>query len=209
MRVMSIDENGDTTTVSLETDHIETGTWNAGDWMTWTLDTPVKLNPDPVYGIDIEHITGGNWRNGIPYLRYNRSDDLAGGTYYRKADGDPFEVEAGESKEFGFHIDLDFAIGNPMPGLSITSFTKVGEEEWEVDWPAFRRQAINCVPPRLCISNREFLSENLSQGNPGSDAGSISGPNSSIVTTDGRGIATVRVTLSGGISDFLRAQLAP
>lgn len=209
VRVVSIDGNGATTTVVMEPDHLQTGAWSAGDWMTWTLDTPVTLNPDTVYGIDIEHTTGGNWRNGIPYLRYNRTDDLAGGAYYRKADGDPAEMNADEGRDFVFHIDLDPASGVTASGLSITSLTKVGDTEWEVvlagglaetSYELRSDCALDFAPGDLI--------ENLSQGNPGIDAGTIGGPNNSVITTDESGNATFRVTLSDSPSCFLRAQLA-
>ncbi len=209
VRVISIDENGVTTTIALETDHIQTGAWEAGDWMTWTLDTPVLLDPDSVYGIDIEHITGGGWRNGIPYLRYNRTDDVEGGTYYRKADGDPAEIDAGSGRDFVFHLDLDFANGNAVNGLSISSLTRVEADEWEVVLTGRPERSYELRSDSSLNFEPGILIENLNQGNPGLDPGTIGGVNDSVVTTDESGTATFRVSLTGGTSDFLRAQTAP
>lgn len=209
VRVISIGEDGVTSTIALETDHIQTGSWKAGDWMTWTLDTPVLLDPESQYGIDIEHMTGGNWRNGIPYLRYNRSDDFAGGDYYRKADGDPAEINAGDARDFVFHLDLDFADGNTTRGLSITSIAKVGEGEWEVVLTGLPNTAYELRSDSALNFDPGILIENLSQGNPGIDPGTIGGPNDSVVTTDGSGNATVRVMLAGGTAHFLRMEVSP
>lgn len=209
VRVVSIGEDGVTSTIALETDHIQTGSWKAGDWMTWTLDTPVLLDPESQYGIDIEHMAGGNWRNGIPYLRYNRSDDLVGGDYYRKADGDPAEINAGDARDLVFHLDLDPANGNTTPGLSITKFSKVGEGGWGVVLTGLPNTAYELRSDPALNFEPGILIENFSQGTPGIDPGSIGGPNDSVVTTDESGDATVRVMLAGGTSNFLRVEVLP
>lgn len=101
-------------------------------------------------------------------------------------------------------------LGNPPTrGLAITSLVPMGGNEWEVtlngragtDYQIVSDSTLNFAPG--------LLIENLSQSNPDVDSGAIGGPNDSVVTTDGSGRATVRVQLSGGTSDFLRAQLAP
>lgn len=50
---------------------------------------------------------------------------------------------------------------------------------------------------------------NLTQGNPGSDPGTIGGTNNSVLTTDAGGDATVRIAMTGNPADFVRAQTAP
>ena len=110
IRVVKVADGGATTTIALESDHIQNGAWSSGDWITWALDAPVRLLPDTLYGFDIEHVSGGSWPNGIPYLRYNRTDDLAGGSWYRKADGDPAEINDDAGRDFVFHLDLPSGI---------------------------------------------------------------------------------------------------
>jgi hypothetical protein len=66
--------------------HSETATqsfaWNAGDFMTWTFDSPVILDPYTTYGIDVGMLTStSDWPTGIPYI--NVTDDVyAGGMRY-------------------------------------------------------------------------------------------------------------------------------
>jgi hypothetical protein len=52
------------------------------------------------------------------------------------------------------------------------------------------------------------LVENLTQEDPG-DPGTIGGTNDSVLTTDGSGNATVRLTLTGDPRDFVRAVSLP
>ena len=209
VRVISIDEAGATTTIAWETDHAQAGAWSAGDWMTWTLDSPVTLEPNSVYGIDIEHMTGGNWRNGIPYLRYNRTDGFDGGTYYRKADGDPAEVNADEGRDFVFHVDLDPANGKGNSGLSITHLERIEEGIWEVTLNGLPGTAYELRSDTGLAFDPGSLVENFTQENPALDPGTIGGVNDSVVTTDEFGQARVRMSFPNGSSGFLRAQLAP
>jgi len=92
--------------------------------------------------------------------------------------------------------------------LKITSFTSVGGGTWEltlVGDPAtayeFRSSATLEFTPGTLI-------ENLTQGNPGTDPGTIGGANDSVLT-DINGDGTVRMALTGNPADFVRAQTIP
>jgi len=106
VRLVAIDGSGNTTMVALETGHVQSGAFSSGDWFTWTLDTPVSLSPETLYGIDLEHVSGGSWSRGIPYFRYNRSDDVSGSCRYVRDDGDPAVISANTGHDRIFHIDI-------------------------------------------------------------------------------------------------------
>ena len=113
-------EPGDSATWVLTEIYSETATqdftWNASEYMTWTLDEPLLLAPDTEYGIDVGmNSTTVDWRTGIPYLKYSNSDEYAGGTRYwsgpqRPGDSTPGGVGDSTmrnvSGERVFHIDL-------------------------------------------------------------------------------------------------------
>ncbi|MDT8390707.1 MAG: autotransporter-associated beta strand repeat-containing protein [Lentisphaeria bacterium] len=105
LRVVGIDGANTTT---LATDTFSTNTaWSAGDWFTWTLATPVLLSANTLYGVDVEHTSGGSWSNGIPYMRINSSNDIPNGFYYERTDGDPSTLSATTGRERIFHVDMD------------------------------------------------------------------------------------------------------
>jgi hypothetical protein len=113
-----------------------------------------------------------------------------------------------------FTLVLDATAGTGLTGaavvpFAITSITAVGGGVWELalTGPAgvtceFRSSTTLDFTPGTLV-------ENLTQGNPGSDPGTIGGPNNSQVTTDGIGNATVRMILTGDPSDFVRARTVP
>ena len=107
LRVVKIAANNtDTTTVVNETGHTSSGPWSQGNWFTWTLDTPVALDPNTLYGIDIQMTSGGAYQPGIPYFRYNRSDDVSGSYRYTRGDGNPATISAATGHDRIFHIDM-------------------------------------------------------------------------------------------------------
>ena len=71
--------------------HSETATqnfsWTSGQYMTWTFNTPVLLEPYTTYGIDVG-MTGSTstWQTGIPYVNMT-GDEYAGGTSYASGAG--------------------------------------------------------------------------------------------------------------------------
>ena len=61
----------------------QTGTINANDYVTFTLDTPLFLWSDTVYGFDVAMTnTTTLWQTGIPYLKQNADTNYAGGQGY-------------------------------------------------------------------------------------------------------------------------------
>jgi autotransporter-associated beta strand protein len=61
---------------------VQTFTWNGGEYMTWTFDTPVLLEGDTTYGVDVgmTNSTSG-WQTGIPYINYTASEYSSGVMY--------------------------------------------------------------------------------------------------------------------------------
>jgi hypothetical protein len=104
----------------------------------------------------------------------------------------------------GFKIET---VGGVAVDPQITSITSVGSGVWELTLKGEANTAF------------EFRSSTTLDFNPGTQVvslmpgvpavGTISGTNSEILTTDGSGDATVRMTLTGNPADFVRAQTVP
>ena len=64
--------------------------WNFAEYMTWTLDSAVVLQPNTVYGIDVG-MTGSSsgWESGIPYLNVTGNDYTGGVRFTSGPDGAP------------------------------------------------------------------------------------------------------------------------
>lgn len=110
-----------------------------------------------------------------------------------------------------FTLVLDEAADTGLTGnaFAITSISAVGGGVWELTLVG--TAGVTCEFRSSTTLNFDpgTLVENLTQANPGSDPGTIGGPNNSRVTFDGSGNATVRMTLTGSPSDFVRAQTIP
>jgi hypothetical protein len=108
--------------------HSETATqdftWNGGEYMTWTFDTPVYLSPNTSYGVDIGMTSStSGWTTGIPYL--NCTEDVyPGGTKYLSGttglgigDGTINSM----SKDRVFHLDMEDPMApSPLDGSIVT-----------------------------------------------------------------------------------------
>ena len=100
-------DNTTTTTVRQEETHVLNSEWDVGDWITWTFDTPVDLNPDTLYGVDVDHMSGGAWQQGIPYIRFNRTNDVPGAFRYTRARGDDVTtISAATGHDRVFHLEI-------------------------------------------------------------------------------------------------------
>ena len=203
IRVVEVVDGGATTTIAFEAGHLQSGAWSSGDWFTWTLDSPVRLSPNTRYGFDIEYVSGGNWRNGIPYLRYNRTDDVAGGSWYRKTDGDPVDIQESSGRDFVFHLDIGNGTGR-LGVPEITSIVPISEGIWELTLEGSADTGYRLISsPTLDFENGIGI-EGLTQGDEINDPGTVSGGN--LLTTNGEGQGKVRVVLAGDPSNFVRAQ---
>jgi hypothetical protein len=82
----------------------------ADDYWTWTLDSPVLLSANTVYGVDVGlNSSTSDWTTGIPYVYYT-ADEYVGGTRFRSGTalgygvGDTSMTQV--SGDRVFHIDL-------------------------------------------------------------------------------------------------------
>lgn len=74
--------NGTTFTESYSETATQDANWNAGDYVTWTFDSPPILDGNTVYGVDVGFNSSSTaWQTGIPYI--NLSDnEFPGGSRY-------------------------------------------------------------------------------------------------------------------------------
>ena len=82
------------------------------DYWTWTLDTPVFLFPNTVYGVDVGLLTSSSeWETGIPYVYYT-ADVYPGGTRFRSGTAGYGIGDSSMTSMSGdrvFHLDLTAA----------------------------------------------------------------------------------------------------
>ena len=126
----------------------QTFTWNASEYMTWTLDSPVLLAPNTEYGIDVGMTSSTSaWQTGIPYI--NRTgDEYAGGTRYMSGTtglGIGDDTMNNISGDRIFHLDLEHPMSpSPQSGATVPagdvelSWTNlppnVGSDVWVDVW---------------------------------------------------------------------------
>ena len=81
----------------------------ADDYWTWTLDSPVLLSANMVYGVDVGlNASTSVWQTGIPYVYYT-ADVYAGGTRFRSGTAGLGVGDTSMSQVSGdrvFHLDL-------------------------------------------------------------------------------------------------------
>ncbi|HSP41434.1 MAG TPA: M60 family peptidase N-terminal accessory domain-containing protein, partial [Luteolibacter sp.] len=84
-------------------------TWNSGEFMTWTFDTPVLLEPYTTYGIDVGMLTSTSaWQTGIPYINVTGDDFPGGGQYSSGTSGtgtSTLGYQIGSDRVF--HLDIE------------------------------------------------------------------------------------------------------
>lgn len=100
----------------------QTFTWNPGEYMTWTLATPVLLSANTTYAIDVgmTNSTSG-WATGIPYL--NQSGNVyAGGVRYASGTSGvgTTTMSLDSGKDRIFHLELQHPMApSPDSGSSV------------------------------------------------------------------------------------------
>lgn len=95
----------------LEVSNQPVGTWsNPGDvniavcdWMTFSLNTAVRLEANKQYGIRITHINGGAWSNGTPKLQAS-TNNFSGGTFFADTDVANTAPRQHHSRPRAFHL---------------------------------------------------------------------------------------------------------
>ncbi len=73
------------TLTPIATDSITGGFSSAvavGDYLTANFTTPVALNPNTLYAVDIKMLTNPTYTNGIPYIYLDNKNPYSGGEFY-------------------------------------------------------------------------------------------------------------------------------
>ena len=87
----------------------------AGDYWTWTFDTPLLLTPNTVYGVDVGlNSSTSVWRTGIPYVNFVTQGTYSQGTRFRSGTagyGVGDETLDQTSGDRVFHFDLEAPLG--------------------------------------------------------------------------------------------------
>jgi hypothetical protein len=88
----------------------QTFTWNGGEYMTWTFATPVLLEANTIYGVDVGMTASTSaWQTGIPYINFG-GNGYAGGARYASGTngvGTPQMTYTTTSDRI-FHLDMDY-----------------------------------------------------------------------------------------------------
>jgi hypothetical protein len=103
------------TTFSLIRSYVATQSdpWFDGEFVTWTFATPVPLDPNTVYGLDIVMTSSTSpYQEGIPYLNLTGNTYAGGVRYQTDENGTSLNLLAGNDRVF--HLD----IGNPTAGYA-------------------------------------------------------------------------------------------
>lgn len=89
---------------------VQTFTWNSSEYMTWTFDTPVILEANQTYGVDVGLTSSTtSWQTGIPYLNLS-GNNYTGGFQYTSGFagvGTP-QMTYTTTRDRIFHLDMDY-----------------------------------------------------------------------------------------------------
>lgn len=90
----------------------------ADDYWTWTLDRPVLLSPNTVYGVDIGlHSSSSGWSTGIPYVYYTSPGTYQAGSRFRSGTegyGVGDDTISQVSGDRIFHLDIERPLGENL-----------------------------------------------------------------------------------------------
>jgi alpha-galactosidase len=99
----------------------QTFTWNGGEYMTWTFATPVPLNPNTLYGVDVGMTSStSSWQTGIPYINVTGNVYTGGQFYDSGTNGvgtNTITITSGSDRIF--HLGLQHPL-NPSPDIGAT-----------------------------------------------------------------------------------------
>jgi alpha-galactosidase len=100
----------------------QTFTWNGGEYMTWTLASPLLLLSNTTYGVDVAMTNStSTWQTGIPYINFT-ANGYAGGQRYISGTGGAgtSNVVFTSGSDRTFHLDLEDPMRpSPEDGASV------------------------------------------------------------------------------------------
>jgi len=108
-----------TFTEMVSEDATQTADWTGGDYVTWTLDTPMALTGGVEYGVVIQAVSNGAWQDGIPYTHHGGTGYAGGNGIYGGAIGSP----TAQSRDLVFHANL---VAGAVPEPSTTALLGLG-----------------------------------------------------------------------------------
>lgn len=105
------------TTLATDTGHTFTGSYSQNDWITWTLNTPVALDANTLYGVDIRVVTGGTTLAFASAMKAG-SGGYTSGRFYDPGWGSTpsATINHTSGEDMMFHVDL-VAIPEPTTAL--------------------------------------------------------------------------------------------
>ncbi len=87
------------------------GDWAAGDYVTFTFDTPQAVTAGVEYGIITDAQSMGAWQQGIPY-RHRSGNNYANGALINRG-------SESANTDLIFHLDIDAAAAIPEPSTGL------------------------------------------------------------------------------------------
>jgi hypothetical protein len=95
----------------------QTVAWSAGNYVTWTFDTPVPLAANTTYGIDVGMISSTTaWQTGMPYLNNTGNVYANGARYSTGTSGIGTATITTSNSDRIFHLDLQHPL-KPSPDI--------------------------------------------------------------------------------------------
>ena len=96
----------------------QTVAWAANDYVTWTLTTPLVLQPNKFYAIDVAlKSSTSTWQTGIPYLAVSADEFSDGVRYVSGTGGVGTNTITGGTDDRVFHLDIE----KPLGGWSLVA----------------------------------------------------------------------------------------
>jgi methionine-rich copper-binding protein CopC len=86
--------------------------WTANNYVTWRLDTPLVLQPNTFYGVDVALKSSTTpWGDGIPYISMTADEFSDGVSYASGTSGAGNTTITASDDDRRFHLDIEKPIG--------------------------------------------------------------------------------------------------
>ena len=90
----------------------QTVAWAANDYVTWRLATPLVLQPNTFYGVDVAlKSSTTDWQDGIPYISMTADEFSDGVSYISGTSGVGNGTITASTEDRRFHLDIEKPIG--------------------------------------------------------------------------------------------------
>jgi hypothetical protein len=117
--------SGSTFTELYSESFVHTAAWNAYEYLTLSFTTPVVLNPNTQYAVQIDMVSSTTgWQTGISYLAYT-ANTYADGQHYKAPDDT--SVSFYSQWDRVFHVDLEVTTAQDMTPPIISGISPVDD----------------------------------------------------------------------------------